>query len=295
MQQSHLRPAKQLNHQQRRPRAIAVAGALVIPRKGNDVNDRTCRECNQPLPVRSRSDRIYCSKRCANRKHVIKWRKTKRDRRAEYFDRTCVTCSTEFRSSRPTGKFCSDKCKGMAYATKCRLGPDHPVMVLIAEAREVRKAPAKPPAVLRNVTCAWCGSAFETTKDTQVYCQFDCKRRSTRNRRRGRQYGSTSHFTWAEFMRVFLKLDRCCAYCERVIDGQPDPDHVVPLSRGGSNSITNILPSCRACNSDKRDLLLDEWNADRARRGLDPRVTTWTTGDPRVVHLTSIVTISSAA
>lgn len=29
--------------------------------------------------------------------------------------------------------------------------------------------------------------------------------------------------------------------------------------RGGENHIGNLLPSCASCNSDKRDLLLDEW------------------------------------
>ena len=75
---------------------------------------------------------------------------------------------------------------------------------------------------------------------------------------------------------------RRCAYCDQRVEGQPDPDHVVPLSRGGSNSITNILPSCRACNSDKRDLLLAEWRMDRQRRCLPARRT-----DPaQWIHLT---------
>jgi 5-methylcytosine-specific restriction endonuclease McrA len=59
----------------------------------------------------------------------------------------------------------------------------------------------------------------------------------------------------------------------------------VPLSRGGSNSITNILPACRRCNGDKRDLSLDEWTADRRRRNLPAVVTTWAVGDPKYLHL----------
>jgi len=94
-------------------------------------------------------------------------------------------------------------------------------------------------------------------------------------------------------MRLFLAFDRCCAYCEQPVIGQPDPDHVVPLSRRGANSITNILPSCRACNSDKRDLLLAEWNADRARRGKPPVRTSWSFNDPRFRHLTSMVPVAA--
>lgn len=40
-----------------------------------------------------------------------------------------------------------------------------------------------------------------------------------------------------------------CAYC-----GQAKPlvrDHLTPLSAGGTNSIDNIIPACRSCNSRK--------------------------------------------
>jgi hypothetical protein len=75
-----------------------------------------------------------------------------------------------------------------------------------------------------------------------------------------------------------------CAYCgnrpERL-----EPDHVVPLSRGGMNSLSNLLPACPACNSDKRAILLPDWNADRTRRGKPPRTTEWGTDDARYWHL----------
>lgn len=71
-------------------------------------------------------------------------------------------------------------------------------------------------------------------------------------------------------MRIFISFGRTCAYCMTVVDGDPDPDHVLPLSRGGSNDISNILPCCSLCNSDKRDLTLEEWSEDRKRRGKPP-------------------------
>ncbi len=41
-----------------------------------------------------------------------------------------------------------------------------------------------------------------------------------------------------------------CAYC-----GRPShdltPDHITPLSRGGHNTLSNIVPACRTCNSRK--------------------------------------------
>jgi 5-methylcytosine-specific restriction endonuclease McrA len=85
-----------------------------------------------------------------------------------------------------------------------------------------------------------------------------------------------------------MAFDKCCAYCgQRTRLSDIDPDHVVALSRGGTNGIGNILPSCRLCNSDKRELSLAEWAADRERRSLPPVRTTWETTDDRYAHLIS--------
>ncbi|WP_396653194.1 HNH endonuclease [Microbacterium sp. BE35] len=83
-----------------------------------------------------------------------------------------------------------------------------------------------------------------------------------------------------------------CAYCtEHLPAADLQAEHVTPLSRGGDNGLNNILPSCAPCNSDKRDLLLSEWNTDRERRGLPPRITTWSDTDARYQHLTQAVAL----
>lgn len=55
-----------------------------------------------------------------------------------------------------------------------------------------------------------------------------------------------------------------CHWCTEPIDYDAhhlDPmayqiDHVTPLSRGGSDTLDNLVPSHRACNRDKSDKLL---------------------------------------
>lgn len=63
---------------------------------------------------------------------------------------------------------------------------------------------------------------------------------------------------WPLRNSILVRDDHTCRYC----GGQPDrmcADHVVPLSRGGSNDEDNLVACCLPCNSSKCDRLLDEW------------------------------------
>jgi len=126
-----------------------------------------------------------------------------------------------------------------------------------------------------GTTCAWCGKQFlwdRTITGTDARrCSKRCTRKTGRAVRRAKAAKAGGTYTWAEVMRIFLAHDKRCAYCHEPVEGQPDPDHVVPLSRGGSNSITNVVPCCRPCNADKSNHLLSEWNTVRASRGKPPR------------------------
>lgn len=195
-------------------------------------------------------------------------------------------CATTGKSRRPV---CSTDCRyalryGRRPPTKTLVGPlpwtDTPAPTPV---------PEPDPAPLRqwiSGPCGWCGEQFTArqTGSAGRWCSKGCMRRAGRAARRAREAGSTGSYTWAEVIRIWIDLGRICSYCAAPIEaGEVDPDHIHPLSRGGSNSITNVTPACRACNADKRDLLLDEWIDSRRERGLDPRRL-----DPRLRHLTSV-------
>lgn len=48
-----------------------------------------------------------------------------------------------------------------------------------------------------------------------------------------------------------------CVYCGLSVD--MTLDHVIPRSRGGSDSVDNLVPACRSCNSSKGARTPDEW------------------------------------
>lgn len=75
------------------------------------------------------------------------------------------------------------------------------------------------------------------------------RKRVFRHRRRLRIAASDEHFTQQEWNELCQQYDYCCAACGS--DQDLTVDHIVPLSRFGSNSIDNIQPLCRSCNSRK--------------------------------------------
>lgn len=87
------------------------------------------------------------------------------------------------------------------------------------------------------------------------------KARAYVNARRARLANAEGQHTDREWYRLVRRY-RGCAYC-----GSTAPltrDHVVPLSRGGSDFIGNIVPACLSCNCSKKDRLLMEWRLTRA-------------------------------
>ena len=56
----------------------------------------------------------------------------------------------------------------------------------------------------------------------------------------------------------------CCAYCDMSLDDkQYHIDHVIPLSVGGSNLITNLVISCPKCNLTAGSLVFTDFMAKR--------------------------------
>jgi hypothetical protein len=117
--------------------------------------------------------------------------------------------------------------------------------------------------------CVWCGADAMGIRSTARYCTRSCKWKAKEMRRRARKNNASGEFSQIDLERLWLRFQRRCAYCSSLIARtQIQADHVHPISRGGRNDVSNLLPACHECNADKRDLFLHEWAADRLRRRL---------------------------
>ncbi len=80
-----------------------------------------------------------------------------------------------------------------------------------------------------------------------------------KQRRRAREAAAPGTHTGADRVAVFECYGYRCAHCAedllRLPRAQRHIDHVVPISRGGSNCISNLQPLCGRCNCSKGDRL----------------------------------------
>lgn len=63
------------------------------------------------------------------------------------------------------------------------------------------------------------------------------------------------------------QADRC-AYCGVSLHGGGEKDHILPLSKGGTNHARNIVLACTTCNRDKSNKTVAEFLSWRRDRGL---------------------------
>lgn len=78
------------------------------------------------------------------------------------------------------------------------------------------------------------------------------------HRRRAREMNApVNDFTTHQWEELLATFNGHCAYCLRTFDSL-EIEHVIPISRNGSNTQSNIVPACRGCNSKKgRKTLLE--------------------------------------
>lgn len=71
-------------------------------------------------------------------------------------------------------------------------------------------------------------------------------------RRRANKRSVIATLTREQWRAIQTAYKNRCAYCQKESQHLTQ-DHIIPLSKGGYHTVTNVVPACISCNSRKRD------------------------------------------
>lgn len=185
----------------------------------------------------------------------------------------CQVCGCEVESERASRKFCDACRKARKAAVTARTYPEwyatkgkayhqqrrhmHPEWKQRNSERAIKWQEEHPEGKKRNDARYYQRHKDRLMVKAKEYAQANRERmlpfkRAALVRYRSRKANAEGNFTAAQFRELCEACNWRCAYCHERFD-KLTPDHIHPISRGGSNDITNIIPACLSCNASKQD------------------------------------------
>jgi 5-methylcytosine-specific restriction endonuclease McrA len=195
-----------------------------------------------------------CSRLCRGRAQLSKhWKpKTKRN---------CQICNKTFETALDHQKNCSKECNRQSQIARSRN-------------EWKRNLEAKYPDRTRTVDCGWCGEprTFKIGESVVNAYHPDCSKEAQRARYRIKTVKRRNKLVKPSRLaadEVFRTYGPNCHICELPIDHSLPRtskegltvDHVIPLSKGGLDTMDNLRPAHWSCNRRKADKTMEELNA----------------------------------
>lgn len=212
---------------------------------------KTCRKCNDELPE---SDFNVCN---ANPDGLQRWcRKCMKESKSQW-DKDNEEHRREYKLAYNTGH----RDEGRAYSRQYR--QDH--LEKCKEYDRNRWALIKDKKTIYNRIYHHNSYALNRDKIIKKVTEYTKKNPEkhklymlrTKHKRRSNEENSVRDFTIEQWNETKRHFGFCCAYCGRKV--KLEQDHLIPVTKGGPYTKTNILPACRACNNSKNNAYIDEW------------------------------------
>lgn len=194
---------------------------------------RECPQCNKTFiddkRFKAGDKRKYCSHTCTLEANRVPVQQVK----------LCLTCQDELPlevKHRRDCEVCKEKKKKQKEEDK---------------QKEQRICACGNPVIGAKIFCAEC---WKIRRRAQ-YRKYDSERRA----RKKNQILHIEDQTTPVELRNLLASSNVCVYCDESFD-ELTFDHIIPLIKGGTHHIDNIVLACRSCNSSKQELTLEEWS-----------------------------------
>lgn len=199
-----------------------------------------CLSCGKEYSAKAIGRSKYCSRDCAfshKSKLAADLRASKVNPAKEY-QKNCDTCGQSFASKRPEKKYCSTDCSRIANLRR------------------------KYPLVLH--CCPECGKDF-TGRKSAIYCCDACSHRAGKRERKHRMRAKNCAGKNVITIEKLGSRDGWrCGVCgkkikpdaPRVYPSGPSIDHIIPLSKGGDHSWSNVQIAHISCNTKKNNRVI---------------------------------------
>lgn len=80
---------------------------------------------------------------------------------------------------------------------------------------------------------------------------------------RAKHFGLVADLTVDQWMELLEVSEGRCYHCRNAVGADKLViDHIIPVTRGGGTTFSNIVPSCRFCNGSRGSKLLHEWKLE---------------------------------
>lgn len=202
------------------------------------IENILCRECGCKVNYKGTGAiPIFCNEKCKHKFHNTKSRRARGGLRPTQ-SKPCEFCGDLFMPKKRDARYCPDKwCGQKAYKLRKALGQELPKSF--------------------DVSCDGCKIRFIAKKPDARWCSKTCANRHWGNVR-ARQARVRDAGSYAD-RDVFIRDNWICHLCNQAVDSElsrTDPmgatiDHVVPLSKGGSDSFENVRTAHFSCNVKK--------------------------------------------
>jgi|LakMenEpi03Aug12_release.lakeMendotaPanAssembly.Ray.scaffolds.fasta_scaffold242549_1 5-methylcytosine-specific restriction endonuclease McrA len=214
-----------------------------------------CQVCGKSLAnIGAGRPKRNCSNLCRNRAQLHKKHKPKSEMQ-------CLNCGSSFYSNNGNHRFCSHDCRYSMQKKK-------------SSSKWQAMMQTKYPDRTRTVNCGWCGEprTFKIGESVANAYHSECSKEAQRARyriktvKRRNKLVKPSRLAADEVFRIYGPN---CHICELPIDHSLPRtskqgltvDHVIPLSRGGVDTIDNLRPAHWSCNMRKSNKTMEELNA----------------------------------